>query len=77
MRSDTLAQILTLSNVHALSNLVVMETCQGLIVGSMLERMGGNEHLKLEMLCVYASVFFLPLTRLWEACTSVLWRLSC
>ena len=42
LRSDALAQILSLSNVHAHSNLLVMETTQGLLTGAMLERMGGT-----------------------------------
>ena len=42
LRSDALAHILTLSNVHAYCNMLVMETTQGLISGAMLERMGGE-----------------------------------
>jgi tRNA (adenine-N(1)-)-methyltransferase non-catalytic subunit len=41
MRPDTVAQILTYSNVHPHSNMVVMETTQGLLLTAMLERMGG------------------------------------
>ena len=42
MRVDTVSKILTLSNVHASSNMIVMETTQGLLLGAMLERMGGK-----------------------------------
>jgi hypothetical protein len=41
MRPDTVAQILTYSNIHPHSNMVVMETTQGLLLTAMLERMGG------------------------------------
>ena len=36
-----LSQILTLGNIHAHSKVVVMETCQGLLTGAVLERLGG------------------------------------
>lgn len=42
MRFDTVGQILTYSNVHAHSNMVIMETTQGLLLAAMLERMGGE-----------------------------------
>ena len=42
MRVDTVSKIPTLSNVHASSNMIVMETTQGLLLGAMLERMGGK-----------------------------------
>ena len=38
---DTLAQMLTYSNVHPGCNAVVVETCQGLLLGAVLERLGG------------------------------------
>lgn len=41
MRVDTVAQILTYSNVHAHCNMIIMETTQGLLLAAMLERMGG------------------------------------
>ena len=41
LRPDIVAHILTLANIHAHSNVIVMETCQGLLVGALLERMGG------------------------------------
>lgn len=41
LRYDTLAQMLTLANVHARSKVLVFETCAGLVLGSVMERMGG------------------------------------
>ncbi|KAM4693554.1 tRNA (adenine(58)-N(1))-methyltransferase non-catalytic subunit TRM6 [Discoglossus pictus] len=41
LRYDTLAQMLTLGNIHAGSKVIVMETCAGLVLGSVMERMGG------------------------------------
>lgn len=41
LRYDTLAQILTLANIHAGSKVLVFETCSGLVLGSVMERMGG------------------------------------
>ncbi|NXQ28090.1 TRM6 methyltransferase, partial [Alaudala cheleensis] len=41
LRYDTLAQMLTLGNVHAGSKMIVMETCAGLVLGAVMERMGG------------------------------------
>ncbi|XP_073409979.1 tRNA (adenine(58)-N(1))-methyltransferase non-catalytic subunit TRM6 [Dendrobates tinctorius] len=41
LRYDTLAQMLTLGNIHAGSKVMVMETCAGLVLGSVMERMGG------------------------------------
>ncbi|CAJ0963322.1 unnamed protein product [Ranitomeya imitator] len=41
LRYDTLAQMLTLGNIHAGSKVLVMETCAGLVLGSVMERMGG------------------------------------
>lgn len=41
LRYDTLAQMLTLGNIHASSKIVVFETCAGLVLGSVMERMGG------------------------------------
>ena len=38
---DSLAQMLTIGNIHANSNIIVMETCQGLLTGAVLERLGG------------------------------------
>ncbi|TSK58035.1 tRNA (adenine(58)-N(1))-methyltransferase non-catalytic subunit TRM6 [Bagarius yarrelli] len=42
LRYDTLAQMLTLGNIHAGSKIVVFETCAGLVLGSVMERMGGH-----------------------------------
>lgn len=39
IRPDTLAQILTWSNVQAGSKVLLMETCRGLIAGSIMERL--------------------------------------
>uniref|UniRef100_A0A8C3P5C4 tRNA (adenine(58)-N(1))-methyltransferase non-catalytic subunit TRM6 n=1 Tax=Cyanoderma ruficeps TaxID=181631 RepID=A0A8C3P5C4_9PASS len=41
LRYDTLAQMLTLGNVHAGTKMIVMETCAGLVLGAVMERMGG------------------------------------
>lgn len=38
---DTLAQILTYSNVAAYRNVVVLESCKGLILASVIERVAG------------------------------------
>ncbi|KAB5539863.1 hypothetical protein PHYPO_G00094060 [Pangasianodon hypophthalmus] len=42
LRYDTLAQMLTLGNIHAGSKIIVFETCAGLVLGSVMERMGGH-----------------------------------
>uniref|UniRef100_A0A8C7XJE8 tRNA (adenine(58)-N(1))-methyltransferase non-catalytic subunit TRM6 n=1 Tax=Oryzias sinensis TaxID=183150 RepID=A0A8C7XJE8_9TELE len=42
LRYDTLAQMLTLANIHANSKVLVFETCAGLVLGSIMERMGGH-----------------------------------
>lgn len=42
MRYDTLAQMLTLGNIRAGNKMIVMETCSGLVLGAMMERMGGK-----------------------------------
>ncbi|KAH0621884.1 hypothetical protein JD844_023602 [Phrynosoma platyrhinos] len=41
LRYDTLAQMLTWGNVHAGNKMIVMETCAGLVLGAVMERMGG------------------------------------
>ncbi|XP_019947189.2 tRNA (adenine(58)-N(1))-methyltransferase non-catalytic subunit TRM6 [Paralichthys olivaceus] len=41
LRYDSLAQMLTLANIHAGSKVLVFETCAGLVLGSVMERMGG------------------------------------
>ncbi|XP_077366529.1 tRNA (adenine(58)-N(1))-methyltransferase non-catalytic subunit TRM6 [Festucalex cinctus] len=41
LRFDTLAQMLTLANIHAGSKVLVFETCAGLVLGAIMERMGG------------------------------------
>jgi tRNA (adenine-N(1)-)-methyltransferase non-catalytic subunit len=50
LRSDTLAQILAYSNVSAGCQVLVMESCQGLVTGSFAQRMGGYG----KILSVYA-----------------------
>lgn len=45
LRYDTLAQMLTLGNIHAGNKMIVMETCAGLVLGAVMERMGGELHL--------------------------------
>ncbi|KAJ8355539.1 hypothetical protein SKAU_G00183330 [Synaphobranchus kaupii] len=42
LRYDSLALMLTLGNVHAGSKLIVFETCAGLVLGAVMERMGGQ-----------------------------------
>lgn len=41
LRVDTLSQLLCLANVHANNKMLVVDDTQGLIVASVLERMGG------------------------------------
>lgn len=41
LREDTLGQILSYSNVSAGSQVLVMETCMGVITGALAQRMGG------------------------------------
>jgi tRNA (adenine-N(1)-)-methyltransferase non-catalytic subunit len=41
LRVDTLAQLLSYSNVTAGSQVLVMETCMGLVTGAFAQRMGG------------------------------------
>ncbi|XP_059897471.1 tRNA (adenine(58)-N(1))-methyltransferase non-catalytic subunit TRM6 [Gadus macrocephalus] len=41
LRYDTLAQMLTLGNIHAGGKVLVFETCAGLVLGAVMERMGG------------------------------------
>ncbi|CAK6962661.1 tRNA (adenine(58)-N(1))-methyltransferase non-catalytic subunit TRM6 [Scomber scombrus] len=41
LRYDTLSQMLTLANIHAGSKVLVFETCAGLVLGSVMDRMGG------------------------------------
>ena len=42
MRPDTLAQILTWSNVQSGSNAMVVDSCKGLVMGGVIERLGGQ-----------------------------------
>ena len=41
LRSDSLAQILAFANVYAGVQVTVFDTCMGLVVSSVLERLGG------------------------------------
>lgn len=45
LRVDTLSQLLCLANVHANNKMLVVDDTQGLIVTSVLERMGGHGQL--------------------------------
>lgn len=45
IQPNALAQILSWSNVHAESKVLVFEDCQGLIAGALLERLGTNGRL--------------------------------
>lgn len=42
---DTLSQLLSYSNVHAGSKLLVVDDTQGMIVSALAERMGGKDHM--------------------------------
>ncbi|KAG2229072.1 hypothetical protein INT48_003286 [Thamnidium elegans] len=42
LRVDTLSQLLCLANVHANNKMLVVDDTQGLVVASVLERMGGH-----------------------------------
>lgn len=42
LRLDSLSQILTLSNARAGCRMIVVESCQGMVAGALLERMGGK-----------------------------------
>jgi len=41
LRIDSISQLITMANVRAGNRIIVMETCQGLLLGAILERMGG------------------------------------
>lgn len=41
MRIDTIGQILTYGNVAAFRNVMVVESCKGLILSAIAERVGG------------------------------------
>uniref|UniRef100_UPI00398F1703 tRNA (adenine(58)-N(1))-methyltransferase non-catalytic subunit TRM6 n=1 Tax=Pristiophorus japonicus TaxID=55135 RepID=UPI00398F1703 len=41
LRYDTLAQMLALGNIHAGCKVIVAETCAGLVLGAVMERLGG------------------------------------
>lgn len=52
LRYDTLAQMLTLANIHAGSKVLVFETCAGLVLGAVMERMGGTSVLWTFLCCL-------------------------
>lgn len=58
LRYDTLAQMLTLANIHAGSKVLVFETCAGLVLGSIMERMGGKFLLLRAVIKVFFSCLF-------------------
>ena len=41
MRIDTVGQLLTFSNIAAFRNVMIVESCKGLILASVAERVGG------------------------------------
>jgi len=41
LRIDSVSQLITMANVREGNRIIVMETCQGLLLGAILERMGG------------------------------------
>ncbi|CAH1262473.1 TRMT6 [Branchiostoma lanceolatum] len=41
LRVDTLSQMLTVGNIHAHSKVIVVDSCQGLVLGAVMERMAG------------------------------------
>jgi len=45
LRPDTVAQMLTWSDIQAGSNVVLFESCQGLIAGALMERLGSTGRL--------------------------------
>jgi tRNA (adenine-N(1)-)-methyltransferase non-catalytic subunit len=59
LRQDSLAQMLTLSNVQAGMKVIVVDAAHGLLTGAVLERMGGLGHL-LNLYCGH------------DPCTSIL-----
>lgn len=57
---DMIAQILTFGNIHAESKVLLVETCQGLLAGAIVDRLSGTRLLNL----IYSShshrLIFLP-----------------
>lgn len=45
LRRDTLAMLLSLSNVSHGSNVAIVESCQGLILASVIQRCAGGDSL--------------------------------
>ncbi len=42
MRMDTIAQILTYSNVASFRNVMILESCKGLLLSAVIDRLSGN-----------------------------------
>ena len=42
MRVDTISQILAYSNVAAFRNVMVLESCKGLLLSAVIERLAGH-----------------------------------
>ena len=42
LRIDTLAQMLTQANVRSGSKVLLFENCSGLVLGALMERLGGR-----------------------------------
>jgi tRNA (adenine-N(1)-)-methyltransferase non-catalytic subunit len=67
LRIDMLAQILTYANIAANRNTIVLESCKGLIVAGVAERMGGKKKLVENLLHSHfeaVSIFYKVLARL-------------
>lgn len=70
IRIDTLAQILTYSNVRANCNMAVVDTTNGLVVGAVLERLGGyylffwNKILRLSIILIIRTPIFMCIYKL-------------
>jgi len=58
LRLDSLSQILTHCNVRSGSRLMVVESCNGLLLGAILERMAGiySELLLIDLVCIARAV---------------------
>lgn len=84
LRPDSLALLLSMANVCAYQKVLVVESCQGLVVAAALERMGGYGHLcsgttaERAALAPIDSVRFLNFpSRVTESlCTASIWDLQ-
>lgn len=54
--------MLTLANIHAGSKVLVFDTCAGLVLGAVMERMGGTSVLGTAEECNFYFPFFFPLS---------------